>query len=96
MEELLALSELEERRLKNYTPKRRETYIIKKFIHTYCFVKWIEKKKATQTECWRLMNEHLVKIGYKPKKSIVSVHRLWDVPFDTLDIEYMDFYSKDY
>lgn len=96
MEDLFDLSELEEKRLKNYTPRQKETYIMKKYIHSYRFVNWVNRKKSTQTECWRLMNEHLISLEYKPKKSIVSVHRLWEAPFNNLDIEKWDYYGGDY
>lgn len=68
------LTVLELERLERYTPRQIETYIMKKYIHGYRFSNWMYQRKSTQTDCWHKMNDHLISLGYKPKKSIVSVH----------------------
>lgn len=90
------LTNLELEKLERYTPRQKETYVMKKYIHGYRFANWVNRKKSTQTECWRQMNEYLISLGYKPKKSLISVHRLWEAPFTNLDIEVWDFYGGDY
>lgn len=89
------LTEREKERLEHYTPKQKETYIMKKFIYGYRFVNWVNRKKSTQRECWRQMNDHLISLGYEPKKSPTSIHRIWDLPFHNLDVEKLDDFYGD-
>ncbi|MEH7513328.1 hypothetical protein V7146_11460 [Gottfriedia acidiceleris] len=72
------------------TPKQREIYIMQKFIWQYKFGLAYNHVNETKAECFRMMNEVLVEHGYKPKKHVSSVHKLWDVPFFSHETEYFD------
>ncbi|USK33512.1 hypothetical protein LIT25_23900 [Bacillus sp. F19] len=84
----ITLCEREQRLLSAHTPKQVEVYLMKKFISEYRFINSCNKGGGSQTDCWRRLNAFLESKGYKPKKHLASVNKLWDVPFVSLELEY--------
>jgi hypothetical protein len=69
--------------------KQTEIYIMKKFIQQY---KFFSDGSSSKTDCWRKLNEFLVSEGYKPKKHVSSVTKLWDEPFVSYEFD-KDYYG---
>ncbi len=83
------LTERELRILSAQTPKQKEIYIMKKFIQQYRF---FSDKSSSKTDCWRKLNEILASKGYKQKKHVSSVTKLWDEPFVSYEFD-NDYYG---
>ena len=83
----ISLDEREQKFLSAYPPKQKEIYLMKKFISRYKFI-----IGGTKTECLKMLNEQLVKMGYKRKKYLSTVTRLWDEPFISYEFE-NDYYG---
>ncbi|HDR7564768.1 TPA: hypothetical protein QCX51_001966 [Bacillus mycoides] len=82
----VTLNERELRLLSFQPPKQTEIYIMKKFIDQYKFWCARNHKAISKADCFRKMNECLVKFDcYKPKKHVSTVTKLWDVPFHSYE-----------
>ncbi|MFC0469560.1 hypothetical protein ACFFHM_03215 [Halalkalibacter kiskunsagensis] len=83
------LNEREEGILSHYKPKQKEVYIMKKFIGQYSFIRAIQGK-GSKADCFKKMNELLVKRGYKEKKHVSTVYQFWNAPFVSFEFETND------
>ncbi|WP_377887968.1 hypothetical protein [Alkalihalobacillus sp. R86527] len=79
---MVYLTELEHEQLKLSTPKAKEIYLMKKFIHIYK-----QNNCGTQTTCYRWLNDFREIHGYNKWKEGGSVRRLWYVEFQDLNKE---------
>ncbi|MED3986306.1 hypothetical protein P4646_19945 [Peribacillus simplex] len=89
----ITLNENEKWHLSFKSPKQTELYLMKKFINCYRNAHFHCKNHSiggTQTECFMLMNEMLIENGYKPKKHVSTVTKLWDLPFESYEWPYYD------
>ncbi|MBG9470152.1 hypothetical protein ABE55_27295 [Bacillus thuringiensis] len=78
----VTLNERELRLLSAHTPKQKEVYLMKKFINKYKFYSACNYGVGSKADCFRKMNEYLVKHkDYTPKKNVTTVTKLWDAPF---------------
>ncbi|MEJ9230759.1 hypothetical protein LAV79_14960 [Peribacillus butanolivorans] len=73
----ITLNENEKWHLPFKRSKQTELYMMKKFINRYRNAHY-KNPDASQTECFLLMNDMLVENGYKPKKHVSTVTKLWD------------------
>ncbi|PFX73740.1 hypothetical protein COL39_12965 [Bacillus cereus] len=60
--------------------KQTEVYIMKKFISQYKLF-----NVGSKADCFRKMNECLIKLGYEPKKHVTTVTKLWNAPFHSYE-----------
>ncbi|PFU40164.1 hypothetical protein COK86_20440 [Bacillus cereus] len=81
----VTLNERELRFLSAHTPKQKEVYIMKKFISQYKLFITCNNEAGSKADCFRKMNECLIEEGYKPKKHVSTVTKLWDAPFHSYE-----------
>lgn len=86
------LTERELKILSAQPPKQTEIYIMKKFISEYKFMKACNNGEGNKTDCWRKLNEVLDSKGYKRKKHVSSVTKLWEEPFVSYEFD-NDYYG---
>lgn len=81
----VTLNERELKILSTHTPKQKEVYIMKKFISQYKLFIVCNNGTGSKVDCFRKMNECLVKLRYKPKKHVTTVIKLWNAPFHSYE-----------
>lgn len=84
----ITLNERELNFLSTLPLKQSEIYLMKKFISQYKLLDF--DGTGTKTDCFMKLNEYLALNGYKPKKHVSTVTKLWDEPFISYELPYHD------